>query len=118
MPKKCPKEVQFAGAQLVKLARMMEEVEAQRRITEDAIRATHAVLKSSGAKWAMYGTALKNIGMLACGEGLVREAHNSLRLALGDMGFAEPTDDEIVALLGPEISPRGGGGGGKGGRGR
>jgi hypothetical protein len=114
MPKKSPKEVQFAGAQLVKLARMMADVEAQRRITEDAVKATYPVVEPFGAKWAMYGTALKNLGMLAAGEGLVREAHNSLRLALGSIDIEEPTNAQINDILGPEIAPRGGGGGGKG----
>lgn len=112
MPKKCPKSAINAGAHLVKLRRMGADVEAQRRIAYDAVKAAQADIPES--KVMQMGTALKNLSAIGAVEGLAGEAHNSLRTVLVECGYSEPTDAEIMAVLGPE--PRGGGGGG--GRGR
>ena len=115
--KSCPDVVKKMGALLVKARRSQEEaandaLAARKFLIDEVIPA----MVNLGAKEMEAGAALNNLCDAARGHGLIGEAHNSLRSVIGRLGFAEPTDKEILSLIeansGP--SPRRGGGGGRG----
>lgn len=118
--KACPDVVKKMGALLVKARRSQEEaandaLAARKFLIDEVIPA----MVKLGARELEAGAALNNLCDAARGHGLIGEAHNSLRSVIGRLGFAEPTDREIIALLNElePISPQGGGGGGGRGRG-
>lgn len=115
--KPCPDDVKRAGAELVKLRLLGEQFAEQAAITRAAIKATIPGMVKAGAKEMEAGEALALISQAAMCEGLIGQAHNSLRNSLGRCGFAEPTNADLVPLM-ATITPKGGGGGGRGGRGR
>jgi hypothetical protein len=116
----CPASVKRAGAHLVKARHLAEELADHIIATRAALKATAPEMVRAGAKEMEYGAALENLMDAARAEGLIGAAHNSLRAVLGRLGFAEPTDREIIALMAEleTVTPMGGGGGGRGGRGR
>ena len=96
----CPTSVKFAGAQLVKARRMAADLTKQISIAYDAVKATEADMVPKGAKCMEYGPALKNLAQAAMAEGLIGEAHNFLRVPLARLDVEEPTDADIVVVLG------------------
>lgn len=115
--KPCPKSVIEAGALLVKC-----RIDAA-ALVDNLIRARAAVKASApdvmagGALEMEMGPALEMLMEAARCEGLISGAHNSLRHVLAANGFAQPTNEQIMAAWpATPIQPRGGGGGG--GRGR
>jgi hypothetical protein len=112
--KPCPESVINAGAQLVKLRRIGEDFASQVRIAQDAVKAAQEDV--IGSKIMQMGDALQKLADASRCEGLVGSAHDSLRAVLGALGYSEPTDAEITAILSkPVITPFGlGGGGGRG----
>jgi hypothetical protein len=118
MPKKmkpCPKSVIEAGALLVKC-----RIEAG-ALADNLIRARAAVKASApdvmagGALEMEMGPALDLLMEAARCEGLISSAHNWLRHVVTGNGFAQPTNEQILAAWPVDPpSPRRGGGGGRG----
>jgi uncharacterized membrane protein len=117
MLKESPALVKNAGAQLVKARNMATDLVEQILIARQAVLATAPEMKAAGAKEMQYGVALDRLMDAARCDGLIRQAHDSLRQPLSALGFKEPSDADIVAILSqPVITPMGGGGGKSGGR--
>lgn len=106
--KPCPDVVKTAGAELMKLRRMVEQMRAQIAKTAAAVEATKAVLVPAGAKQMEYDEGFNLLAQLNAATFLPGMAHNSFRLGLGRAGFQEPTDDDLSGIIGGR--PPGGGG--------
>lgn len=119
MPKKtaCPGEVKDLGANLVKARRMASDLAAQLIACYQKVDAAEDAMVKLGAKRMESGEGRELLLQAAACDGLIRQAHNSFRATLARCDVEEPSDSDIVSILGPVVSPRGGGGGGgRGGR--
>lgn len=103
--KPCPDLVKKAGAELMKLRRIAEQLRAQAARAAAAVEATKAVLIPAGAKQMEYDEGYNLLAQCVAATYLPGMAHNSFRLGLGRAGFSEPTDDDLIGQL-----PPGGGG--------
>lgn len=114
--KPCPQSVKAAGAALLKARRAAADLTELVIAARAAVKATLPEMVKAGAKEMQAGTALDRLMDAARAEGLIGQAHDSLRAVLGDLGFAEPTNAELVAMIESEVTTFGLGGGGGSGR--
>jgi len=96
-----PKSVIRAGAALIKARRTAVLLATQ--IDEAIVAigdATNDLVESHQLKHMQAGEALVLLRQAQTAPGLVMQAHDSVRKAISARGVEEPTDDEIVAVLG------------------
>lgn len=102
MKKPCPDKTKAAGAQLLKARRAQEKARDEtlkaHKMAEDAIP---DLISIGGAKAMQFGEGLNHLLDAAKGYGHVMQAHNSFRAILGCCGIEEPTDEDLVVILGP-----------------
>ena len=107
MPKKCPDKTVFAGAQSMKLRRLAEKTAAQALIAYQAAQdAIPDLVMQGGAKNMEFGEGLALLLEVAKCHGTAMQAHDSFRKVLVRCDISQPTDDDIIGILG-------GGGGGR-----
>ncbi len=96
-----PKSVIRAGAKLIAARRTAVLLATQ---IDEAITAigdaTNELVESHQLKHMQAGEALVLLRQAQAAPGLVMQAHDSVRKAISARGVEEPTDEEIVAVLG------------------
>jgi len=96
----CPQEVVRAGAALVRLRRMAKQLEDAIDQEMPAIQAAIVhVCDCHGAKYVQAGEAKVSLRLAQTAPGYIMQAHNALRLVLGECGINEPSDKQIIACM-------------------
>lgn len=114
----CPESVVRIGATSVEARRDAYRLRMKLLGADPAIEQAIDDMKRFGAKEMEFSEGRALWLEAARAEFLLGRAHESWRRVLGCYGIAEPTDAQINAILGTQVSVQGGGGGGRGGRGR
>lgn len=96
-----PDSVVKAGLALLRARRTAEELEKDVEAAIVAIRAAaDELVPLHGLKHMQAGSAYAKLRQVQAAPGLVMDAHNDVRLAIGGKGIDEPTDAQLVANAG------------------
>lgn len=116
-PRPCPDSVVRYGAMLIDARRHAYLLRMKLQAMDTPAETALADLKRAGAKEMEVAQGRALLLEAAKAEFIIGQAHDCFRKVLGAYGFAEPTDAQINAILGSQVTPQGIGGGGGGGRG-
>ncbi len=116
-PKPCPATGVNAGAELLQLRWLGEELAEKAMVTVAAVNATRPDLVKAGGKEMELAEGLSLLMEAGRAAYLVGMAHDKLRAVLGRNGFNEPTNEALSQMIAARPTPKGGGGGGGRGRG-
>lgn len=96
-----PDSVVKAGIALIRARRTAEELEKQIDTAIAAIRAAaDELVPEYGLKHMQSGSAYAKLRKAQAALGYIMDAHNDVRLAIGEKGIEEPTDAQVVLGVG------------------
>lgn len=96
----CPAAVVLAGARLMKLRKMAAALEAEIDAAYPDIKAAvFDVVMNHSARVAQAGEAFVLLRQAQTAHGNIAHAHDVLRRVLVECGIAEPTNEQVVAII-------------------